>query len=147
MGRLETNGYYALGVPFYLGIIGLELLLSRRKGLRTYGFADTIGSFSAGLGEIIIGIFLGPLLIGLYDFAFAHIALVHWPEGSLVPWVLAFLLGDLCYYWYHRAGHSVAVFWAIHGVPTRPSGSTSGSRRGTLGFRTRIRFSSTRPSR
>jgi sterol desaturase/sphingolipid hydroxylase (fatty acid hydroxylase superfamily) len=116
MDRIETNGYYALGVPFYLAIIALEIVLSRRKGLRVYGFADTIGSFSAGLGEIVIGLFLGPLLIGLYDFGYAHIALVRWPQGSLVPWVLAFLLGDLCYYWYHRAGHSVAAFWAIHGV-------------------------------
>jgi alkylglycerol monooxygenase len=116
MGRIETNGYYALGVPFYLGIIALEIALSRRKGQRVYGFADTIGSFSAGLGEIVIGLFLGPLLIGLYDFAYGRIALVRWPDGSLVPWILAFFVGDLCYYWYHRAGHSVAAFWAIHGV-------------------------------
>jgi alkylglycerol monooxygenase len=116
MARIETNGYYALGVPFYLAIIAFELYLARRQGRRLYGFADTIGSFSAGLGEIVIGLVLGPFLLGLYDFAYAHIALVRWPQGSLIPWILAFLLGDLCYYWYHRAGHSVAAFWAIHGV-------------------------------
>lgn len=116
MDRLDTNGYYALGVPFYLLIIGLELFLARRKGLRVYGFADTIGNFSAGLGEIVLGLFLAPILLGLYDFGYAHMALVRWPEGSVVPWVLAFFVGDLCYYWYHRAGHSVASFWAIHGV-------------------------------
>lgn len=116
MDRLETNGYYALGVPFYLAIIALELGLARRRGLKLYGFGDTIGSFSAGLGEIVLGLFLGPLLLGLYDFAHARMALVRWPEGSVVPWILAFFVGDLCYYWYHRAGHSVAAFWAIHGV-------------------------------
>ncbi|MDI1449983.1 sterol desaturase family protein [Polyangium sp. 6x1] len=116
MGRLETNGYYALGVPFYLAIIALEIALSRWKGKRVYGFADTLGSFSAGLGEIVLGLFLGPVLLGLYDFAYGELALVRWPEGSIVPWILAFALGDLGYYWYHRAGHSVAALWAIHGV-------------------------------
>lgn len=116
MARLETNGYYALGVPFYLALIAAEILLARRKGLRVYRFADTIGSFSAGLGEVIVGIFLGPFLIALYDFGYEHLALVRWPEGSLVPWVLAFVLGDFCYYWYHRAGHAVAALWTVHGV-------------------------------
>jgi sterol desaturase/sphingolipid hydroxylase (fatty acid hydroxylase superfamily) len=116
VARLETNGYYALGVPFYLALIAAEILLARRKGMRVYRLADTIGSFSAGLGEVIVGIFLGPFLIALYDFGYEHTALVRWPEGSLVPWALAFVLGDLCYYWYHRAGHAVAALWTIHGV-------------------------------
>ena len=116
MPRLETNGYYALGVPFYLAIIAAEIALARRRGVRVYGFADSIGSFSAGLGEIVLGLFLGPLLLGLYDFAYEHMALVRWRDGSVVPWILAFFVGDLCYYWYHRAGHAVAALWAIHGV-------------------------------
>ena len=116
MNRLDTNGYYALGVPFYLAIIGLEIALARRSGKRLYGFAETIGSFSAGLGEVIIGLFLGPILLGMYDFAYENFAIIHWPTGSIIPWILAFALADLCYYWYHRAGHSVAAFWAIHGV-------------------------------
>jgi alkylglycerol monooxygenase len=116
VSRLETNGYYALGVPLYVALGALELVLARRKGVRAYGFADTLGNVAAGLGEIVIGLFIGPWLIALYDFGFEHIALVRWREGSLVPWVLAFLLGDLCYYLYHRAGHSVGALWAIHGV-------------------------------
>jgi ABC-type multidrug transport system ATPase subunit/sterol desaturase/sphingolipid hydroxylase (fatty acid hydroxylase superfamily) len=116
VSRLETNGYYALGAPLYVALGALELWLARRKGVRAYGFADTLGNVSAGLGEIVIGLFIGPWLLALYDYGFDHIALVRWPEGSPVPWVLAFLLGDLCYYLYHRAGHSVGALWAIHGV-------------------------------
>jgi sterol desaturase/sphingolipid hydroxylase (fatty acid hydroxylase superfamily) len=116
VGRLETNGYYALGVPLYLALVALELLVFRRKNARVYGFADTIGNVSAGLGEIVVGLFLGPWLLGLYDYGMDTLAIVRWAPGSPVPWVLAFLLGDLCYYWYHRAGHTVAAFWAVHGV-------------------------------
>jgi len=41
---------------------------------------------------------------------------VRWREGSLTPWLIAFVVSDLCYYWYHRAGHRIAALWAIHGV-------------------------------
>jgi alkylglycerol monooxygenase len=116
VSRLETNGYYALGVPAYVALGALELWLARRKGVRAYRFADTLGNLSAGLGEVILGLFLGPWLLALYDLGFARIAIVRWPEGSWIPWVLAFVAGDLCYYWYHRAGHTVAALWAIHGV-------------------------------
>lgn len=116
MGRLETNGYYALGVPLYLLLAAWDIARARRTGTPRYHFAVTLGNLAAGLGEVVIGLFIGPYLLALYDWAFARIALVHWPRGSLVPWVLAFLLGDLCYYAYHRAGHRVGALWAIHGV-------------------------------
>ena len=103
-------------MPFYVALGAVELLVARRKGITAYRFGDTLGNLSAGLGEVIIGLFIGPWLIWLDDFGFEHIALVRWPEGSWIPWVLAFLAGDLCYYWYHRAGHNVGALWAIHGV-------------------------------
>ncbi len=114
--RLDTNGYYALGVPLYVALIALEMVLARRAGLSVYRFGDTLGNLSAGLGEVVLGLFLGPYLLALYDLGLERIALVRWPDGSLVPWVLAFVVGDLCYYWYHRAGHRVAALWAIHGI-------------------------------
>lgn len=116
MTRLESSGYYALGVPAYVLVAAVEYALARRKGVPAYTLAVTVGNLVAGLGEVVIGLFLGPLLLGLYDFGFEHIRLFHWAEGSLVPWVLAFLAGDLCYYLYHRAGHRCAALWAIHGV-------------------------------
>ncbi len=116
MSRLETNGYYALGVPVYVLVAAIEYALARRKGVQAYSFAVTVGNLMGGLGEVVIGLFIGPLLLGLYDFAFEHARLFHWAEGSWVPWVLAFLAGDLCYYVYHRASPRVGGLWAIHGV-------------------------------
>jgi sterol desaturase/sphingolipid hydroxylase (fatty acid hydroxylase superfamily) len=114
--RLDTNAYYALGIPAYVLVMAIEHLWARRHAMRVYRFAGTIGNLSAGLGEVVLGIFLGPYLLSLYDYGYGHIALVHWPEGSPIPWLLAFFAGDLCYYLYHRAGHRVGLFWAIHGV-------------------------------
>lgn len=115
MERLDTNGYYALGLPFYASVVVAELIVAKVRKRPVYRFAPTIGNLAAGVGEVVLGLFLGPILLGLYDFGYDHIALVHW-QNPVVPWVLAFLLGDLGYYVYHRAGHSVAMLWAIHGV-------------------------------
>jgi len=113
---LDTNAYYAFGVPFYAALMVFEQWLARRRGLVVYRFADTLGNFCAGLGELTIGLFLGPVLLWLYDFGYQHLRLVTWPSTSLVPWVLAFFIADFGYWMYHRAGHRVGVLWAVHGV-------------------------------
>jgi len=113
---LDTNAYYAFGVPFYVALMLFEQWLARRRGLTVYRFADTLGNFCAGLGEVTIGLFLGPVLLWLYDFGYQHLRLVTWPSTSLVPWVLAFFIADFGYWMYHHAGHRVGVLWAVHGV-------------------------------
>jgi len=115
--QLDTNGYYALGVPAYLAVIAAEVLLLRRRGIRSYSFPEAIANMSAGLGEVTLGVFIGPFLVLLYEWAYRHLCIVHpFREGSIASWVFAFLLADFCYYVYHRASHGVGAFWAIHGV-------------------------------
>ncbi len=38
------------------------------------------------------------------------------PAGSWLTWVFAFVFYDFCYYWQHRLGHTVGLFWATHSV-------------------------------
>jgi alkylglycerol monooxygenase len=116
LDALDTNAFYAFGIPAYVVVMAFEHWLSRRRGKSTYQFADTLGNASAGLGEVVVGLFLGPLYLRLYEFGHTHLELVHWPEGSLGPWVLAFFAADLGYYLGHRVGHEIAALWAIHGV-------------------------------
>lgn len=113
---LDSSGYYALGIPAYLLLLFGERWLARLRGLPRTPFGRAIGNISAGLGALVVGLFLAPLLIGLYLWGFDHLALVRWAPGSWVPWVLAFLLGDFGYYLNHRAGHRFGLLWTIHGV-------------------------------
>lgn len=113
---LDSSGYYALGIPAYLLLLFGERALARWRGVERTPFGRAIGNISAGLGALVVGLFLAPLLIGLYLWGFDHLALVEWAPGSWVPWVLAFLLGDLGYYLNHRAGHRFGLLWTIHGV-------------------------------
>jgi sterol desaturase/sphingolipid hydroxylase (fatty acid hydroxylase superfamily) len=120
MAQMETTAYYAFGVPLYAGLVGVEWLLARRRGGATLSFAPSFGNLSAGLGAIVVGLFLGPVLIALYDFGHQGFALVRWPEGSVVPWILAVVLADLAHYCHHRLDHRVAACWAVHGVHHMP---------------------------
>ena len=38
------------------------------------------------------------------------------PADSVWVWAAGLLMYDFCYYWLHRAGHVVALFWAAHVV-------------------------------
>jgi sterol desaturase/sphingolipid hydroxylase (fatty acid hydroxylase superfamily) len=112
---LETTAYYGLGIPVIALVFGLEVLLARRRGREIFGFAETISNLSAGLGTLVIGIYSGPLVLALYDGTYARFALLHWGD-SLLRWPFALLVSDLCYYLWHRAGHTFGLLWAIHGV-------------------------------
>ncbi len=117
---METTAYYAFGVPIYLFLFVVESLAARRRKRPLPRFADCFGNVSAGVGAIVIGLFLGPLLIALYDWAHAHFALVAWSRGSWPSWLIAIVLADFGHYWHHRLDHRVALFWSIHGVHHQP---------------------------
>jgi sterol desaturase/sphingolipid hydroxylase (fatty acid hydroxylase superfamily) len=117
---METTAYYAFGVPLYVLLVVAERARARRAGVRTLSFAESFGNVGAGLGSIVVGLFLGPILLGLYDWAFRTFAVVRWEEGSIAAWALALVLADLGHYWHHRLDHRVAACWAVHGVHHMP---------------------------
>lgn len=111
---METTAYYAFGVPFYFLLIAVEAWRARQAPR----FADSFGNMTAGVGSIVIGLFLGPALLLLYDWAYTSFALVRW-EGPGV-WLVALVLADFGHYWHHRLDHRVAACWAVHGVHHMP---------------------------
>ncbi len=113
---METSDWYALGIPLFLVAIGLEAWLGWRRGLASYRLHDTLCDLGCGLGGLLVGVFLGVLTLSLYDLAYRAAAVVRWTAGSPVPWVLGFVGVDFLYYWFHRLGHEVNLFWAIHAV-------------------------------
>ncbi len=117
---METTAYYAFGVPIYLGLVVAEWWRARRRGKKTVSFGPAFGNVTAGLGSIVVGLFLGPALLALYAFGEHTLAVVHWEKGSIVPWILAVVLADFGHYWHHRLDHRVAACWSVHGVHHMP---------------------------
>jgi alkylglycerol monooxygenase len=110
----------------FIFLIALEFFWSRRASSRTHGqqpyrLNDAISSISLGILSQLVGAVSIFLSLGIYALVYGAFAMaVDLPVmevwGTWYGWVLALLFYDLCYYWHHRAGHVVALFWAAHVV-------------------------------
>ena len=105
-----------LATPVFLGAIALELVVGVVRGRNTYRLHDAMTSIGLGMLSQLTGLFTKLLAIGLYAIAFEHVALWRLPVDSYAVWLGALLMYDLCYYWLHRAGHRIGIFWAAHVV-------------------------------
>jgi sterol desaturase/sphingolipid hydroxylase (fatty acid hydroxylase superfamily) len=110
--------------PVFLAAMALEIWWDRRQraagavARSAYSFSDTLNSLSLGLLSQVVGVLVKFIGIAAYAWVFERIAL--FPQADVwnhwYGWLGALLLYDLCYYWLHRAGHEVAIFWAAHVV-------------------------------
>jgi sterol desaturase/sphingolipid hydroxylase (fatty acid hydroxylase superfamily)/uncharacterized membrane protein YhhN len=112
------NKVIVFATPVFLALIALEFAWGWRRRRNTYRLADAISSISLGMLSQIVGVYLVLLKIGLYTLVWQAVALT--PDAAFWQawpgWITALLLYDFCYYWLHRAGHEVAIFWAAHAV-------------------------------
>ena len=109
--------------PVFLALIAIEIFWGRRKVRQgapadSYRFNDTVNSISLGMLSQLGGILTKVLTVGIYTAVFSSVALfdaaTFW--GTWYGVLLALVFYDFCYYWLHRAGHEVALFWAAHVV-------------------------------
>ncbi|MBL8328294.1 MAG: sterol desaturase family protein [Rubrivivax sp.] len=105
-----------LATPVFLLLIALELWVGIRRGRNTYRWNDALNSIGLGIMSQVTGVFGRVLRIGIYAFAFQHVALWQLDPGQWWVWVAALVAYDFCYYWNHRLGHTCALFWASHVV-------------------------------
>jgi sterol desaturase/sphingolipid hydroxylase (fatty acid hydroxylase superfamily) len=106
----------ALAVPVFMALIAVEFAVDCVRGTRYYRLADAINSLSCGAVSTGMRIFFGFIGLFTYNWALQHAAPVHLSAGHWGTWVFAFVFYDLCYYWQHRLGHTVGLFWASHSV-------------------------------
>jgi len=103
----------ALAVPFFFLLMGVELWLARRKGLRLYRFADVISCLSCGMTQQVLLVFEAAALTFGYVFLYRYrLATLSAPWS----WVVAFFYVDFVYYFWHRLSHRINVLWAVHAV-------------------------------
>jgi len=102
----------AFAVPVFLLLIGVEMLIGRRGGVRGYQVRDTLASLSMGLGNVGIAAITKAVMFGswvvLYEHRVLDIGNAWW------VWPILIVAEDFCYYWFHRAHHEVRMLWAAH---------------------------------
>ncbi|HWK34786.1 MAG TPA: sterol desaturase family protein [Sphingomonas sp.] len=103
-----------LAVPAFVLLVAAEMLVARARDRRRYEPRDTLTSLLLGTGSTVAGALTGgavfALSLWLYQFRLFDI-------GWQWYWfVVAFVIDDLAYYWFHRTAHRVRWFWASHVV-------------------------------
>ena len=105
-----------LATPVFLALIALEAWVGWRRGRNTYRLADAMSSIGLGVMSQLVGVFSGALTLGVYVLVHQHLRVASLPADAPWVWLLSLLAYDFLYYWHHRAGHRVALFWAAHVV-------------------------------
>ncbi|HYW47739.1 MAG TPA: sterol desaturase family protein [Bryobacteraceae bacterium] len=105
-----------LAIPVFFALIALEFAVDLVRGTRYYRLADALNSLSCGIISTGMRVFFAFLGLFAYEWALNHAAPIHLGANQWTTWVFAFVLYDFCYYWQHRFGHTVGLFWASHVV-------------------------------
>jgi sterol desaturase/sphingolipid hydroxylase (fatty acid hydroxylase superfamily) len=101
-------------IPFFFLFIFLEIGYGVARGRNTYRLNDTINSLSMGsLSRLQALVILG-FSAFIYDWIVVNYQFGQLPDDQVWVWVSCFVLYDLAYYWKHRLGHEIALFWGSH---------------------------------
>ena len=102
---------------FYFWFISIEQLIHIAKHGKINGsMSDCIASVSAGMFSIIPNFIFRGINIVLYEWVYDNFHFFDIPWDSFWTYLVMLLLVDMTYYWLHRAGHEVNIFWAGHQV-------------------------------
>lgn len=105
--------YILFAIPFFFLLMGVEYLYSRIKGKVYYRLNDTISNLLIGIGNQAFNLIFKAALMAAYVWIFQN-----WSFFQLPPtwwsFVLCLIGFDFLFYWAHRWGHEVNLFWAAH---------------------------------
>ncbi len=104
-----------LAIPAFITLMVVEAIATTvraRKEDKGYALRDTAASLSMGLGNVAINLATKGVRLALF-YALYEYRLFDLGTGIAV-FLLALVVEDFVYYWYHRAGHEVRFFWAAH---------------------------------
>lgn len=104
--------YIVFAIPVFLVLIGIEVLVDRRKKGHAFRLNDSIANLNIGIGEQITSVFFRAFMLMLYDFVFQY-RIYDMPSNLFTGLVLLFAF-DFIFYWAHRFGHEVNIGWGGH---------------------------------
>ena len=93
----------------------LEYYISKKKNKEVYHFNESIANLNVGIVERISDLLTTGSFFFVFDWLYKNFSFFK-IEPSITSWVLLFLATDLIWYWYHRFGHKINLFWAGHVV-------------------------------
>ncbi len=105
-----------LAVPFFFGLMLIEVIVSWAKGREIFRLNDGISNLTCGMGDQIIGLFFKGVAFAVYTWVYSALGLLELPMSSAWTCIVGMVGVDFFYYFYHRFSHRVNWAWATHVV-------------------------------
>ncbi|MES2620584.1 MAG: sterol desaturase family protein [Bacteroidota bacterium] len=105
--------YILLVIPFFFLAMGIEWLYGYVKKKELYRLNDSINNMVVGLGQQLWNLLSKVFLLGVYLVIYDNYAFVHLPT-TWWSFLLCLIAFDFFFYWAHRWGHEMNIFWAAH---------------------------------
>lgn len=103
---------YAFITPLVLLLLLFEIGYSVYKKNGIYNFQDTITNLGTGIGNQCVNLGVAFFVFKFYGFIYQYIP---WKVPNTWYFLLLLLiLQDFVFYWFHRIGHTLHIFWAAH---------------------------------
>jgi sterol desaturase/sphingolipid hydroxylase (fatty acid hydroxylase superfamily) len=101
-------------IPAFFAFFGLEYLIAKqRKKEMLFNYEGSIANLSVGIAERLLNLFITGSFYSLYYYVYEHFSFFKL-STSWWMWVILLLATDFVWYWYHRLGHEVNLFWGAH---------------------------------
>jgi alkylglycerol monooxygenase len=111
---MEALNYLAFAMPAFFVFLYLEYRIARRnKKENLFKYESSVSNISIGIAERLINLFVAAGFYEIYFLVYNNYALFSIPSNWMI-WIGLVLATDFVWYWYHRLGHEVNIFWAAH---------------------------------
>ena len=115
MTELTYQQVYLIGLPIVIVFILIEVLFSSLNNKKLYRKKDTLCTIGLLTGNILMVFLVKGITLAIHIYLYQYRIL---DLSSLIPiwmmWILAFVLIDLVFYFYHRVSHRSRFLWAVH---------------------------------
>ena len=103
-----------IAIPIFLLFILVEYFATHKKHPDYYRLNDALTNLNIGVSHLLFKLLTTGLMLGAYSFVKDHFAIIH--LSGVVAYIVVLILFDFCFYWAHRFGHEVNLFWGAHVV-------------------------------
>ncbi len=107
--------YMLLVIPFFFLAMGIEWAYMRAKKKNWYRINDSVNNLILGIGQQLWDLVFKGVTFGVYIWAYNNYS-VFKIQATWWSFILCLIVFDLFFYWAHRWGHEVNIFWGAHSV-------------------------------
>lgn len=102
-----------LSISVFAILILAEIVFGTKQQLELYESKDTFVNICLGLFTFISKVASKGLILQLYLVIYQYVPF-KLPADSVIFFLIALLINDFMFYWYHRMSHTTWFFWALH---------------------------------